>query len=325
MTMLINFLGIILGLALLTKGADLFVDGASGLAAKLGIPPLVVGLTIVALGTSAPEAAISIAAATQAAGSITIANVLGSNIVNTLVILGVVALVAKVPVRRTTMRVDMPLVMAATALLLGLCLHDGMLGRLDALVLLALLAGYLFYLVRTAQKAEPHAEKDKDDAVDNGVPAPEASKRAASTPWQLGLSILGAAVICFGADLTVDNALVLAEGWGIPQRVVGLTVIALGTSLPELVTSVTAARKGQTDIALGNVVGSSILNLLFVLGVSGVLSPIPFSSELLFDGVVALAAIALVWVLCARNKALGRLGGASLLASYATYVGYLLA
>lgn len=323
--MLINFVGIILGLALLTKGADLFVDGASGLAAKLGIPPLVVGLTIVALGTSAPEAAISIAAATQAAGSITIANVLGSNIVNTLVILGVVALVAKVPVRRTTMRVEIPLVMAATILMLGLCSHDGMLGRLDALVLLALLAGYLFYLVKTAQKAEPRAEKDKDYADDNGVPVPVASKRAASTPWQLGLSVLGAAVICFGADLTVDNALVLAEAWGIPQRVVGLTVVALGTSLPELVTSVTAARKGQTDIALGNVVGSSILNLLFVLGVSGALSPIPFSSELLFDGIVALAAIALVWVLCARKKALGRLGGASLLASYATYVGYLLA
>lgn len=323
MTMLINVVGIILGLALLTKGADLFVDGASGLATKLGIPPLVVGLTIVALGTSAPEAAISIAAATQAAGSITIANVLGSNIVNTLVILGVVALVAKVPVRQTTLRVDIPLVMAATILLLGLCLHDGELGRLDALLLLALLVGYLFYLVKTAQKAEPHAEKN--DRVDDDAPAPETSKRSTSTPWQVGLSILGAAIICFGADLTVDNALVLAEAWGIPQRVVGLTVIALGTSLPELVTSITAARKGQTDIALGNVVGSSILNLLFVLGVSGVLSPIPFSSELLFDGVVALAAIALVWVLCARNKALGRVGGASLLASYATYVGYLLA
>ena len=326
--MLINVVGIILGLALLTKGADLFVDGASGLATKLGIPPLVVGLTIVALGTSAPEAAISIAAATQAAGSITIANVLGSNIVNTLVILGVVALVAKVPVRQTTLRVDIPLVMAATILLLGLCLHDGALGRLDALLLLALLVGYLFYLVKTAQKAEPHAEKNDrvdDDAFNKDAAVPEASKRATSTPWQVGLSILGAAIICFGADLTVDNALVLAEAWGIPQRVVGLTVIALGTSLPELVTSITAARKGQTDIALGNVVGSSILNLLFVLGLSGVLSPIPFSSELLFDGVVALAAIALVWVLCARNKALGRVGGASLLASYATYVGYLLA
>lgn len=321
--MLINVVGIILGLALLTKGADLFVDGASGLATKLGIPPLVVGLTIVALGTSAPEAAISIAAATQAAGSITIANVLGSNIVNTLVILGVVALVAKVPVQRATLWVDIPLVMAATILLLGLCLHDGELGQLDALLLLTLLVGYLFYLVKTAQKAEPHAEKN--DRVDDDAPALETSKRSTSTPWQVGLSILGAAIICFGADLTVDNALVIAEAWGIPQRIVGLTVIALGTSLPELVTSITAARKGQTDIALGNVVGSSILNLLFVLGVSGVLSPIPFSSELLFDGVVALAAIALVWVLCARNKALGRMGGASLLASYATYVGYLLA
>ena len=310
MNAIVSFVGIVVGLALLTKGADLFVDGASGLAAKLGIPPLVVGLTIVALGTSAPEAAIAIAASTQAASSMTIANVFGSNIVNTLVILGVVALVAKVPVQPSTLRVDIPLVIAATALLLGLCLHDGVLGRLDALLLLALLGGYLFYLVKTARNSTEPA--DDSEVCDKPT-------------WRLlVLCVLGAAAICFGANLTVDNALVVADAWGIPQRIVGLTVIALGTSLPELVTSVTAARKGQTDIALGNVVGSSILNVLFVLGVSGVVSPIPFDAELLFDGIVALAAIALVWTLSVRNKSLGRANGAAMLASYATYMGVLL-
>ncbi|MBO7675186.1 MAG: calcium/sodium antiporter [Atopobiaceae bacterium] len=308
---ILNFAGIVAGLALLAKGADTFVDGASALASKLGIPSLVVGLTVVALGTSAPEAAISIASAAQQAGSMTIANVFGSNIVNMLVILGVVALVAKVPVRRATIRVDMPLVIGATVLLLALCLWDGVLGRLDALALLALLGGYIFYLIQSARNSEEAPERDTTDDI--------------PTARNLVLCVLGAAAICLGANLTVDNALVVAEAWGVPQRVVGLTVIALGTSLPELVTSLTAARKGQTDIALGNVVGSGILNVLFVLGVSGAVSPIPFATELLFDGAVALASAALVWALCFRNKTLGRASGATMLAGYATYMGCLLA
>lgn len=313
MTQVFYLIPLIAGLALLVKGADVFVDGARDIAVKLGIPPLVVGLTVVALGTSAPEAAISITSATQENGSMAIAGVFGSNIVNTLVILGVTALIAEVPLRRSTLRLDIPFVLVVTAVLLMLCVHDGQLGRVDAALLLVLLGCYVAYLVRTARKGIQEDEQEADKTVQRG------------TIRLALLCILGAMGISAGAHLTVEGASGLAQMLGMSERVAGLTVIALGTSLPELVTSLSAARKGQTDIAIGNVVGSSIFNVLFVLGVSGVIAPIPFERELLFDGMVALAAIALLWVACVRTRSLRRAGGVSLLAGYAIYLGAVLA
>ena len=311
---IVNIALLLVGLLALAKGADAFVEGAGGLAARLGIPPLVVGLTIVALGTSAPEAAISITSATQSAEGMAIAGVFGSNIVNTLVILGITALVVEVPMRRTTMRYEIPFVLIMTAALLVLCVHDGQLGRIDSMLLLLLFAGYLVYLARIA-KASAHGSKHEADT-------PQAPKPLARLVF---LCAIGAIGICVGARLTVDGATHIAHALGMSDRVVGLTVIAMGTSLPELVTSLTAARKGQADIAIGNVVGSSIFNVLFVLGVSGVITPLPFASELLLDGVVALAAIALLWFVCLRRSKLGRVGGVTLLSGYAIYLGTILA
>lgn len=315
---------LVVGFYMLVKAADAFVDAAGRLAVRLGIPPLVVGLTVVALGTSAPEAAISISSSLAQAGEMTIANVLGSNILNVLVIMGVTALVAEVPIARATLRREIPFALGVTTLMVVLCLHDGMLGRVDALVLLALLGAYIVYLVRTtrafavAAEAGDGVDKSADMDVQASVGAIEVA--GASSGFLVLKSAIAIAAIALGANLAVSGATGLAELIGLSERVVGLTVVALGTSLPELVTSVTAARKGQNDVAIGNVVGSCVFNVLFVLGVSGAVAPIPFAATLLVDGVVAIAAVALMWLLAVRRSALGRAGGATLLAGYATYL-----
>lgn len=315
MTGILSVAALLLGFVLLIKGADGFVEGAGGFAARVGIPPLVVGLTIVALGTSAPEAAISIVSATQAADGMTIANVFGSNIVNTLVIFGVTAFVAEIPLKRTTLVVELPFVLGITALLLALCLHDGVLGHIDAVVLLALLGAYLYYVVRTA-RSQGTDDSPKDSPKHEELPV---------SVLRLAALVVGGALAIFaGGRLVVDSATELARMAGVSDRVVGLTVVALGTSLPELVTSLSAARRGQTDIAIGNVVGSSILNVLFVLGVSSAIAPVPFGQELLLDGVVSLVSAALLWLVCARTRSLRRPGGLTLLATYAAYLSHVL-
>lgn len=308
-----NFLSILFlvgGFAMLVWGADRFVDAASQFALRLGIPPVVVGLTVVALGTSAPEVAISVTSSLNAADQMTIANVLGSNIMNTLVILGLTAVFVEIPVSRRAHRREIPFVAIITALFMVLCMADGMLSRGDAVLFLLLLGGYLAYLVRSS-----HGDESSEDAVE-----------ITETPaWRLVIgAILGAVALSWGADLVVDGATSIALALGMSERLVGLTIVAFGTSLPELVTSVTAAFKKQADIAVGNIVGSSILNLLFVLGVSGAISPIPFAFELVPDAVVALLAVVLLWVLTARSKTLTRLGGVAMLASYGVYLAHLI-
>ena len=312
MSVALLIMSLVVGFFLLVRGSDAFVDGAGRLATRLGIPPMVVGLTIVALGTSAPEVAISVSSSFQAADQLTIANVFGSNIINTLVILGVVALVAEVPMTRSTLVREIPFVLVATVLMLGLCLHDGVLGRGDAVLLLVLLAGYLFHLVRSV--------RGEAGTSNEGVAQED------GTPWGrlVATSVAGAAAVAVGAHLAVTGATGIARLLGMSDRLVGLTVVALGTSLPELVTSVTAARKGNTEVAIGNVVGSSILNVLFVLGMSGIVAPIPFAPNLLLDGVVTLAATALVWVLGVRRRSLGRGSGVAMLASYAAYMAHVI-
>ena len=313
--MILTLVMLAIGFVLLTKGADFFVDGAGGLAARLGVPPLVIGLTIVSLGTSAPEAAVTITSAAQGIDQMAIAGVFGSNIVNTLVVLGVVALVREAPIKKSTMRIEIPFVVAITGLLLILCVRDGELSRLDSCALLLLLAVYLGYLAYMTRSGKYKVdESDADNSIDSDQPMHRL----------ILFTVAGAAAICFGAQLTVNSATEIAIAIGLSERVIGLTIVAVGTSLPELVTSVAAARKGQTDLAIGNIVGSSIFNILFVLGVAGAISPMPFNSSLLFDGLVSLAAIVLLWVVCMPQKSLGRLGGVSLLVCYVVYVAVVL-
>ena len=294
------------GLALLVKGADLFVNGASELAVKLGISQLVIGLTVVAMGTSMPEAAVSISAVIKENADITIGNVVGSNILNILIILGLSSVITPLAVGKSTIRYELPFLTGVSMLLLlqGL---DGEIGLGDGIVQVVLFCLYLIYLFAQAKKS-PEADGEKS-ANENGRKV-----------WQMILfCILGLAMTIAGSSLAVDAASEIALKLGMSQRFIGLTIVALGTSLPELVTSVTAARKGKPDIAVGNIVGSNIFNILFVVGISALIHPVEFAEDFYFDSIVSAAAALLLILFCAKNKNLKRWQGASMLALYGLY------
>ena len=309
MEILLQVLLLVVGFVMLMKGADWFVEGASQIADRLGIPQLVIGLTIVAMGTSLPEAAVSISAATQGSAEITIGNVVGSNIMNVLVILGLTAVVCVIPVQKSTVRYEIPFMILITAVLAGLGLADNQVSRPEGLILWAFMILYLFYLLRMAK---------------NGTGGEEAGGKKRPV-WLLILMVLvGAAMIVFGSDITVDAATAIAKIFGMSERFIGLTIVAFGTSLPELVTSVTAAVKGKTDIAVGNIVGSNIFNILFVVGTTALITPVAYNSAFLVDSIIAVAAALFLFLCVFRNKKLGRLGGILMLAAYAGYFVYLI-
>ena len=309
MEILLQVLLLVVGFVMLMKGADWFVEGASQIADRLGIPQLVIGLTIVAMGTSLPEAAVSISAATQGSAEITIGNVVGSNIMNVLVILGLTAVVCVIPVQKSTVRYEIPFMILITAVLAGLGLADNQVSRPEGLILWAFMILYLFYLLRMAK---------------NGTGGEEAGGKKRPI-WLLILMVLvGAAMIVFGSDITVDAATAIAKIFGMSERFIGLTIVAFGTSLPELVTSVTAAVKGKTDIAVGNIVGSNIFNILFVVGTTALITPVAYNSVFLVDSIIAIAAALFLFLCVFRNKKLGRLGGILMLAAYAGYFVYLI-
>lgn len=308
MHMLIELVLLVIGFVMLIKGADIFVEGAAGIAAKFGIPQLVIGLTIVAMGTSAPEAAVSIAAAFKGTADITIGNVVGSNIINILVILGVTALIVAVAVQQSTVRYEIPFVILVTIVLLVMGALDGKIGRLDGVILWALFIVYLIYLFLMAK----HGREEEETQMDAPV-------------WKLLLFVvIGAALIVIGADVSVDAASDIALVIGLSERFIGLTIVALGTSLPELCTSVVAARKGNADLAIGNIVGSNIFNILFVVGTTALIIPVPFNPAFVVDTAVAIGAAVLLWVCVFRKKKLTRPGGILMLAAYAGYFAYLM-
>jgi len=298
---------LVIGFFMLVKGADYFVDGAAGIATKFGIPQLVVGLTIVAMGTSAPEAAVSITGAMSGAADIAVGNVVGSNILNILIILGITGVITTVAVQKSTLFIEMPFMLAITVVLIVLGLTGNELTLIEGIIFWVLFIIYLAYLYVLAKKGTDE-EKTEDRAV-----------------WKLILFIVaGGAVVVLGANVSVNAATAIAEAIGISERFIGLTIVALGTSLPELVASVTAARKGNADIAIGNIVGSNIFNILFVLGTSALITPIPYQSTFLVDGIIAVAAGVLLWLATIKNKALGRIGGIIMILCYAAYFVYLL-
>ncbi len=306
LTVLLNIGLLVLGFFLLVKGADWFVEGASKLAEKFGIPQIVIGLTIVAMGTSLPEAAVSIASAAKGSADIAIGNVLGSNIMNVLLILGITALICEIPVKPQTIKFEIPFVIAMTVLLFVIGFFDGTVGRAEGGILWICFLGYLLYLRWRAQQGDELEE------------APNADKQIPL--WQMILYILlGAGMIVLGSDLAVDGATGIAQILGVSERVIGLTVVAFGTSLPELVTSCTAARKKKTDIAIGNIVGSNIFNILFVIGTTGLITPVIYQQSFLMDSIIAIATVCLLLVLLLPKKRLTRLGGGVMLAAYTAY------
>ncbi len=305
---------LVVGFVLLMKGADWFVEGASKIADRFGIPQLVIGLTIVAMGTSLPEAAVSISAALKGSAEITIGNVVGSNILNVLVILGLASVICSIPVQKSTVKYEIPFTIVVTALLALLGLWDNQISRLEGGILWVFMVVYLLYLLRMAQKGSPKEQGEEEKKEEKAQPV-----------WKLLLMLVaGGSMIVFGSDVTVDAATVLATIFGMSERFIGLTIVAFGTSLPELVTSVTAAMKGKADIAVGNIVGSNIFNILFVVGTTALITPVVYSANFLVDSMVAVVTMGLLFLCVVRGKKLGRAGGAVMLAGYAAYFVYLM-
>lgn len=313
MDVVVQILLLALGFLMLIKGADWFVEGASKIADKLGVPQLVIGLTIVAMGTSAPETAVSISAALKGSAEIAVGNVLGSNIMNILIILGITSIIIPLSVQKSTVKYELPFMIIITIIFTVLGLTDNVIGIGDGLILWGLFIIYLAYLFRMAKKGQAVVEEVEENGKKDSVLK------------MIVLIIVGAALIVIGSNVSVDAATELARIFGMSERLIGLTVVALGTSLPELVTSVTAGLKGKADIAIGNIVGSNVFNILFVIGTSALITPVVYQANFLVDSIVcvAVAALLLVCVLNKDNK-LKRWGGITMLVCYAAYFVYLI-
>lgn len=308
MDILIQFVLLVVGFVMLVKGADWFVEGVAGIAEKFGIPQLVIGLTIVAMGTSAPEAAVSITSATKGNAGITIGNVVGSNIMNILVILGLTAVITSVAVQKSTIRYEIPFMLVITLVLLGMGLSGNEISFVEGVILWVLFLVYMVYLFRMAKNQKEEGGDSKEQPV-----------------WKLILlGIVGAVLVVWGADISVDAASAIAKMFGMSDRLIGLTIVAFGTSLPELVTSVTAARKGKADIAIGNIVGSNVFNILFVVGTTALVTPVIFESKFVIDTLVAFGAGVLLWLGVMKHKELRRPAGVLMLLAYVGYFVYLL-
>lgn len=312
MNIALQLLLLVVGFVMLVKGADWFVEGASKLAEKFGIPQLVIGLTIVAMGTSLPEAAVSTSAALKGSAEITIGNVLGSNIMNVLLILGITSVIMPLAVQKSTVRYELPMVIGASVLLSAIGLFDGNVGRIDGVILLAGMVLYLLYLLRMTKKGQAVVEESEKKGGNDNI-------------LKLLLMILtGGVMIVLGSDITVDAASELARIFGMTERLIGLTIVAFGTSLPELVTSVTAAIKGKADIAVGNIVGSNIFNIFFVVGIASVITPVVYAQTFFIDSIVCIGTAVLLWLCVLRKHKLQRSGGAVMLLCYIGYFIYLL-
>ena len=297
---------LLVGFIFLVKGADWFVDGAASIARKMGIPQLIIGLTIVAMGTSMPEAAVSITAAMQQNAGITIGNVVGSNILNIFIILGITALITNVKIQKSTIRYEIPFMIFITIILMICGMTDMKITFIEGVFLWILFIAYLVYLFIMAKNSETQ-EEEKDIPV-----------------WKCLLFILiGGILVVKGSDFAVSGASAIARYFGMSERFIGLTIVAFGTSLPELVTSVTAAKRGNAGIAIGNIVGSNIFNILFVVGSVSLICPIPFESHFFVDVLVALGSGLFLWISTIKNQELRRIHGFLMLVFYGLYFLYL--
>ena len=297
---------LVVGFILLIKGADFFVEGSSSLAQILKVPSVVIGLTIVAMGTSAPEASVSINAALAGSNDIAISNVVGSNIFNGLVVVGVCAFLSAFKTNRDILKRDMPLNILVT-FILCLMFLDGKLSRIEGGILFAGMILYITVMIYHAIKNKSENEPEK----------------ILSLPRSIIYMIAGLAAVIFGGDLVVDKACIIATNFGVSQNFIGLTIVAMGTSLPELVTSIVAARKNEVDMALGNVIGSNIFNILLVLGVAAAISPVKFLTDNIIDTVVLIAMSLVVLVFAWTSKMIDRREGATMLGMYAVYMAYI--
>jgi len=311
---LLTLVFILAGFLILGVGAELMVNGSSRLALRLGISPLMVGLTVVAFGTSAPELAVSIESTLSGLSAIALGNVVGSNIANIGLILGVTALIHPIRIERDLIRHQIPVVIACSVLM-GLLLLDGEIGRLDGVILCT---GLLVYLVRSFSEARSAVAPEELE-----LPPIVAPRSAGGLPLNFVLVVLGLALLVFGSQIFVNNAVELARFLGISEAVIGLSLVAVGTSIPELATSATAALRKQSDLAVGNVVGSNIFNILCVLGITALLGSISGSQFEGLDFAIMLAFALLLLPFAGSGLVLSRLEGTLLLAAYCGYVAFI--
>lgn len=328
MDILLALLYLVVGFVFLIKGADMFVDGSSNIAKLLKVPSIIIGLTVVALGTSLPEASVSISSAVAGQNALAISNVVGSNIFNTLVVLGASALIKPVKVQIDSVKKEIPFsILCTIALLCSLILGAGTaiaaeggeemttytLGRIGGAVLLAFFAFYMYWQISSALKARKAGEIEEEE--DDG--------KKISPVKSVIFIIIGVAAIILGGNLVVNGASTVAEKLGMSQTLIGMTIVAVGTSLPELVTSMVAAKKGESDLALGNAIGSNIFNIVFILGSSALISPMTVDILAVIDTIAVIAISALVLAFSATGKKISRTEGGIMVASYIAYLVYM--
>lgn len=311
---MLTYVLLVVGFFLLIKGADLFVDGSASVAKKLHVPSMIIGLTIVAMGTSAPECAVSISASLKGSNAMAISNVVGSNIFNLMVVCGCCALFAPLAVHTKTLKQEYPFSILIAVLMLGLGYFGMSLSRWDGLILVVIFVVFLIWMVKSAMKARADHE---------GLEESEEEVRELGTLRCILYIIIGIIAIVLGGDLVVDSATEIARNFGLSENLIGLTIVAFGTSLPELVTSIVAARKGEVDMAFGNVIGSNIFNILFVAGLAAVVSPMGFLMENVIDLVILIAMSILVWSFATSKRKVSRLEGSFMLFLYAAYIVYI--
>lgn len=304
---------LIAGFVLLIKGADFFVEGSSSAAKKLSIPPIIIGMTIVAMGTSLPETSVSISASLADKNDLSISNAVGSNIFNLMIVAGLCAILCPLPINRDTLKRDFPFSILAAAVLLGFGFFTGSISRIAGIVLLLLFIFFLYIMINSALKARRSGTLISDEEEIKILPV-----------WRCIIYIIGGIIaIAAGGKMVVEGASDIARSLGMSDNLIGMTIVALGTSLPELVTSVVAARKNEIDMALGNVIGSNVFNILFVLGIAAVISPIGFTIQNSIDTIFLIASSLLVLAFCLPKKKLVRWHGISMVVLYAGYTVYL--
>lgn len=302
-----EYLLLLIGFVLLIKGADFFVDGSSSLARIMKVPSVIIGLTIVAMGTSAPEASVSVNAALAGSNDIAISNVIGSNLFNGLVVVGVCAFMAGFKTNPEILKRDMPLNIIVTAILC-IMLLDRHINHIEGIILLISMAVYIAVMVISALKNRETADECK----------------ILSLPKSLIFILGGLIAVIFGGTLVVDNACLIAKDFGVSENFIGLTIIAIGTSLPELVTSITATRKGDSGLALGNAIGSNLFNILFILGMSATICPLNVLSESIIDCIILLVSAVILYVFARTKKTMNRWEGIVCVFLYVGYTAYLL-
>lgn len=331
MLLLKSIIILIVGFVLLIKGADFFVEGSSAVAKRLRIPSMIIGMTIVAMGTSLPECAVSVTASLTGNNTLAISNAIGSNIFNLLVVCGVCSLFVPLAVQKSTLQKEFPLSIFCAGLLLLLGYLGMTLGHIDGIILIIIFAGYLLWMIQSARNArnQTFADEDSDTAGSRTSLSAEEIEQVASNinllpAWKCIIFILGGMIaIKYGGDFVVNGASAIASSLGLSQTLIGLTIIAMGTSLPELVTSIVAAKKDEVDMAVGNVIGSNIFNILLVLGVAAAISPVGFIMENMIDIAFLILISVITLVFAWTSKEINRKEGIIMLLLYAVYMVYI--